>query len=211
MNRDIVKRGLLPHYRMGEVLNGFVNPMSKVIEYLASDKDDTFIDLSQLLGARMIIGSDHMRDKINKKILKPLIFNRKAFYIKRMIREVRSRHEKHTICDERCNLKETRGGIRDIEAVALMIKVINGSTRAIDQKFFKHNMKKYPRLRTEMQILHDTDYLLRTIRNLYRITEAAEDEIQRNQLKGLSELMHKGTAKKLLSKNIYKEIKKGTQ
>ena len=209
MNRDIVKRGLLPHYRMGEVLNGFVNPMYKVIEYLASDKDDTFIDLSQLLGARMIIGSDHMRDKINKKILKPLIFNRKAFYIKRMIREVRSRHEKHTICDERCNLKETRGGIRDIEAVALMIKVINGSTRAIDQKFFKHNMKKYPRLRTEMQILHDTDYLLRTIRNLYRITEAAEDEIQRNQLKGLSELMHKGTAKKLLSKNIYKEIKSG--
>jgi uncharacterized protein with ATP-grasp and redox domains len=68
-------------------------------------------------------------------------------------------------------------------------------------------MKKYPRLKTELQILHDTDYLLRTIRNLYRITEAAEDEIHRDQLKSLSELMHKSSTKMILSKDIYKEIK----
>lgn len=207
MNRNIVERGLLPHYRMGEVLNGFVNPISKVIEYLKSDEESTFIDLSQLLGARMIIGSDQMRDKLNKNILKPLIFNRKDFYIRRMINEIQSRHDENLICDERCNLKEAKGGIRDIEAIALMMKVFSGSMRSIDQKFFKHNMKKYPRLKVELQILHNTAYLLRTIRNLYRVTEAAEDEIQRDQLKGLSELMHKGSARKLLSKNIYKDIK----
>ena len=207
MNRNILKRGLLPHYRMGEVLNGFVNPISKVIEYLSSDDDDTFIDLSQMLGARMIIGSDKMNDIINKKVLKPLIFNRREFYIRRMIKEVRSRHETDLGCEDRCNIKETYGGIRDIEAIALMIKVYNGSSRTIDQKFFRYNMKKFPNLKNEMKILHDTDYILRTVRNLYRITEAAEDDIQRDQLKNMSELISKNSMKKMMSKNIYKDIK----
>ena len=207
MNRNILERGLLPHYRMGEVLKGFVNPVSKVVEYLASDEDNTFIDLSQMLGAKMIIGSDNMKNIINKKILKPLIFNRKKFYIKRMIQEMRSRHSVYAGSDERCNIKEAKGGIRAIEAVALMIKVFKGSSRAVDQKFFRHNMKKFPRLKNEMQIIHNTAYFLRTIRNLYRITEAAEDEIQRDHLQGISELIRKGSMKNKPSKSIYKEIK----
>jgi hypothetical protein len=207
MNRNILERGLLPHYRMGEVLNGFVNPISKVVEYLESDEHDTFIDLSQMLGARMIIGSDNMIDRINKKILKPLIYHRKAFYLKRMILEVRNRHENDSGCNNRCNIKEAKGGIRDIEAVALMIKVFNNSSRTIDQNFFRHNMKKFPQLKNEMQILHDTDYILRSIRNLYRITGAAEDEIQRDQLKGMSELISKGSMKGKLSDNIFNDIK----
>ena len=207
MNRNILERGLLPHYRMGEVLNGFVNPVAKVVEYLASNEDETFIDLSQLLGARMIIGSDNMKDIIYKKILKPLIYNRRNFYIRRMIQEVRSRHANDSRCDDRCNIKETKGGIRDIEALALMIKVFSGSNRVIDQKYFRHNIKKFPRLKNEMQILHETAYFLRSIRNLYRITEAAEDEIQRDQLKGMSELLTKGSMKKKISTHIYKDIR----
>ena len=124
-----------------------------------------------------------------------------------MIKEVRSRHETDLGCEDRCNIKETYGGIRDIEAIALMIKVYNGSSRTIDQKFFRYNMKKFPNLKNEMKILHDTDYILRTVRNLYRITEAAEDDIQRDQLKNMSELISKNSMKKMMSKNIYKDIK----
>jgi hypothetical protein len=207
MNRNILERGLLPHYRMGEVLNGFVNPISKVVEYLASDDDDTFIDSSQLLGARMIIGSDKMKENINKKILRPLIYQRKELYIKRMIKEVRSRNENAVGCNDRCNIKEAMGGIRDIEAVALMIKVDLGSHRSIDQRFFKHNIKKFPKLSKELQTLHDTAYLLRTVRNLYRITEAAEDEIQRDQLRNMSELVGRNSLRRKLSDHIYKDIK----
>ncbi len=206
MNRNILERGLLPHYRMGEVLNGFVNPISKVVAYLDSENDNTFIDLSQLLGARLIIGSDRMKDVINKKILKPLIYHRKEFYIKRMIKEVYDRHNNENGCKDRCNIKEAKGGIRDIEAVALMIKVYNGSYRFIDQRFFKHNIKKFPNLKNEIQTLHDTAYLLHSVRNLYRITEAAEDEIQRDQLHNISELIYKNSIKRKLSKNMFKEI-----
>ena len=118
-----------------------------------------------------------------------------------------SRHESNITCNDRCNIKEAKGGIRDIEAIALMIKVYHGSSRAIDQKFFKHNMKKFPAVSKEMQILHDTAYLLRTVRNLYRITEAAEDDIQRDQLKNMTELLSRNSLKKRLSKNIYNDIK----
>ena len=93
MNRDIVKRGLLPHYRMGEVLNGFVNPICEVLNYLSIDAEDSFIDLSQLLGARIIIGSEKIKAEILHKILVPFVFDRRAQYIKRMIQEMRHRHE----------------------------------------------------------------------------------------------------------------------
>ncbi|MEJ2545171.1 MAG: hypothetical protein P8Y99_13975, partial [Calditrichaceae bacterium] len=162
---------------------------------------------SQLLGARMIIGSDKMKENINKKILRPLIYQRKELYIKRMIKEVRSRNENAVGCNDRCNIKEAMGGIRDIEAVALMIKVDLGSHRSIDQRFFKHNIKKFPKLSKELQTLHDTAYLLRTVRNLYRITEAAEDEIQRDQLRNMSELVGRNSLRRKLSDHIYKDIK----
>lgn len=60
MNREIVKRGLLPHFRLGQILGGFVNTVSQVVEYLDSDVEESFVDLSQLLGSRIIIGSDHL-------------------------------------------------------------------------------------------------------------------------------------------------------
>jgi hypothetical protein len=211
MNRNILERGLLPHYRMGEVLNGFVNSIAKVVEYLDSEDDNTFIDLSQLLGARMIIGSDKMKDVINKKILKPLIYHKKEFYIKRMVQEVQDRHKNDDGCGDRCNIKEAKGGIRDIEAVALMIKVYNGSHRSIDQRFFKHNIKKFPNLKNELLTLHDTAYFLRAVRNFYRITEAAEDDIQRDQLSNISELVYKNSIKRKLSKNLFKDINSSLQ
>jgi len=207
MNRNILERGLLPHYRMGEMLDGYVIPISKVVEYLSSDEEDIFIDLSQLLGARMIIGSDKMQDTIRKKILKPLILNRKSFYIRRMIQEVQSRHMNDFDSGDRCNIKEANGGIRDIEAIALMVKAFTGTSRVIDQRFFRYCIKKFPQLKKEFQTLNNAAYILRSVRNLYRLTEAAEDEIQRNYVNNIAELIRKGPVKNRLSRNIYKDIK----
>ena len=187
MNREILRRGVLPHYRLGEILNGFVNPLSKIIEYLESENEEGFIDLSQLLGARIIIGSEVMRSVIYKKILDRFIFSDKGRYIKRMADEIRNRQKSIGQCDdETCNIKETKGGLRDIEGIALMLKAFLGITDPIVKDFFKEIKIYLPDITIEMDILNKCAYHLRTFRDLYRITVAAEDNINSDYLSILS-------------------------
>jgi hypothetical protein len=187
MNREILKRGVLPHYRLGEILNGFVNPISKITEYLETEEKEGFIDLSQLLGARIIIGSEIMESIIYKKILDQFIFSAKSRYINRMVNEIRSRQESVGICDnESCNIKETRGGLRDIEAIALMLKAYLGITDPIGKDFFREIKIYLPDLAVEIDTLSSSIYNLRTFRDLYRITVAAEDAINTDFLSRLS-------------------------
>jgi glutamine synthetase adenylyltransferase len=187
MNREILKRGVLPHYRLGEILEGFVTPLSKIIEYLSSGDEESFIDLSQLLGARMIVGSDVMKSVIKSKILARFVYNKRSSYIQRMITEVRSRQELIGDCTSSvCNIKETRGGLRDIEAVALMLKAYIRYNKPLTQNFFLRIKPQFPDISQELDILSQTAYLLRTIRNLYRITIAAEDNIYFEDLKRLA-------------------------
>jgi hypothetical protein len=187
MNREILKRGVLPHYRMGEILNGFVSPISKITAYLETEEEEGFIDLSQLLGARIIIGSEIMKSIIYKKILDQFIFSNKERYITRMIEEIRSRQETLGQCDEEsCNIKETRGGLRDIEAIALMLKAFLGITDPIGKDFFREIKIYLPNLAAEIDVLSQSIYNLRTFRDLYRITVAAEDAINSDYLLRLS-------------------------
>ena len=183
MNREILKRGVLPHYRLGEILNGYVSPISKITTYLQSDGHEAFIDLSQLLGARMIIGSEVMRSVLYEKILYPFIFSNKSDYIRRMIDEVRNRQEtaknsEHTDW----NVKETRGGLRDIEAVALMLKAYLGTEIPIMMDFFKDVRHFLPELDGHIDVITQSIYQLLTFRDLYWITVASEDSFHPDYL-----------------------------
>jgi len=189
MNREIVKRGVLPHYRLGEILGGFVVPISKIVDYLDSETEESFIDLSQLLGARIVVGSNVMREVINDKILNPLIFNKKSYYIQRMITEINSRQSTAKKCDnETCNLKETKGGLRDIEAIALILKAYFGISTLLSHNFFRKIKPKLPHINTELDMISESLYFLRTIRNLYRITIAAEDDLQSIYFSSLADI-----------------------
>jgi hypothetical protein len=189
MNREVLKRGVLPHYRLGEILDGFVTPVSKIEKYLDSGDDESFIDLSQLLGARMIVGSDVMKWVLKSKILDRFIFKRKFFYIYKMILEMRNRQLHMGECRTgACNIKETKGGLRDIEAVALMMKAYLHSDKPLTQNFFQSIKSKIPELASDMENISEAAYMLRTIRNLYRITIAAEDNISYEDLSLLSNI-----------------------
>ncbi len=187
MNREILKRGVLPHYRLGEILEGFVTPISKIIEYLSSGDEESFIDLSQLLGARMLVGSDVMKSVLRNKILSPFVFERRSSYIQKMIMEMRNRHELISDCKSgTCNIKETKGGLRDMEAMALMLKAYLKSNKPLTQNFFQMVKSKFPAVAGDLDNASSAVYMLRTIRNLYRITIAAEDNISSEDLTILS-------------------------
>ena len=56
-----------------------------------------------------------------------------------MTNELRNRHQSQNVYNEEevCNLKETRGGLRDIEAIALMLKAYFCITAPISHLFFR--------------------------------------------------------------------------
>jgi len=179
MNREIVKRGATPHYRLGEILGGFVNPIPRIVEYLESDDPENFIDLSQLLGSRIVIGSDLMKDLINNEILNSIIFENKADYIQQMTNEITNRQDSmRNDTGDSFNIKENRGGLRDIEAISLMIKCYLNIFEPLTSSFLRQIKTKLPEISKELDIVSDSLYFLRTIRNLYRITVAAEDDLQ---------------------------------
>jgi len=187
MNREILKRGVLPHYRLGEILGGFITPVYKIEEYLDSGDEESFIDLSQLLGARMIVGSDVMKSVLKKKILDKFVFKKNIFYIQKMILEMQNRQMHMGDCSSgSCNIKETKGGLRDIEAVALMLKAHLKSEKPLTQNYFQSVKSKFPELTADLDNISEAAYMLRTIRNLYRITIAAEDNISHEDLSILS-------------------------
>jgi UTP:GlnB (protein PII) uridylyltransferase len=183
MNREILKRGLLPHHRLGDKLGGFVVSLSQLSDYLAGDDSEVFIDLSQLLGARMVAGTPEMKDKLNDHLLRSFIFENKSGYICRMIEELRERRSKSDACGpDACNLKETKGGLRDVEALALILKAFLEITPPISQDFFQSVRSRLPELHAEIDALDRSLYFLRTVRDLYRITVSAEDTVQPDYL-----------------------------
>ncbi len=209
MNREILKRGLLPHYRIGEILGGFVSPISQITEYLDSDQDESFIDLSQLLGARMIIGSEVMESVICDKILDRFVYKRKTYYIKRMIHEILNRQEVMGRFETGiCNIKETTGGLRDIEAITLMLKAALEKNIPLSANFLSEMKIYFPDIAKTIDMVLQSRYTLRTMRNLYRITEAAEDHINRNHLSRLAYVFKKNNRPEWGSSElIYESLK----
>lgn len=193
INREILNRGLLSHYRLGEILGGFVNTFEQIADYLQSGSEDSFIDLSQLLGARMIIGSNDMELKVREYILKPFIFDRKSEYIEKMITEIKNREKINTERSKgTISLKETRGGLRDIEAIALVLKAFRSDTRALSETYFEEIKPKFPKIAEQLDTLSESIYFLRTIRNLYRLMVSAEDKIQEHYLGRLGAVFVRG-------------------
>jgi len=120
-----------------------------------------------------------MRNNLNKQILNPLIFENKTDYISKMASELENRQSSAEISiEESYNIKETTGGLRDIEAISLMIKCYLGISTPISTSFLKDVKSQLPEISSELTVLGEALYFLRSIRNLYRITVAAEDDLQ---------------------------------
>ncbi|MFO7768136.1 MAG: hypothetical protein R6W82_04145 [bacterium] len=181
MNRELLRRGLLPHYRLADVLGRYASPLGELEAYLAEENPERFIDCSQLLGARLIVGGQGLNEELISRILRPFIFDRKDAYIGSMIEEVRSRRglssldrsDGHAVC----NLKESPGGLRDIEAMGLILKAWLEIPEPLSQHFFRDITPRLPDMEKTLADLDTALARLRTVRDLHRIAVAAEDAV----------------------------------
>jgi UTP:GlnB (protein PII) uridylyltransferase len=190
MNAEIIKRGTLPHYRFADHFGHYVTLMDELDSLLSNDNDDAFIDKSQILGSRMVIGSRKFEKEFVEKIIHPHIFSKSREYILQMIAEIRSRHEDRRRDKEKdVNVKEGIGGLRDIEMILLIYKAKYGLREPINRKLMNILSEIDKRHGKDFIILADAFDFLKNVRDIYRLTVSAGDVLRADYLKRAAQIL----------------------
>jgi len=174
MNSEIVKRGIMPHYRFADHFGHYVTLIDDLDEFFEHEDETTFIDKSQMLGARMIVGSTIFQKKFEERIIHRHVYEKCDHYIGQMIAEMQSRHEdKRNTGKKNLNVKEGIGGLRDIEILLLIYKAKLRLTDPLNRKLLQTICKLDKSNEQDLcQLMRHFDFLKR-LRDLYRLTVSA--------------------------------------
>ena len=183
MNTEIMRRGTMPHFRFSDHFGSFITRFEDLKDYLSNDHEDLFIDKSQLLGSRMIVGSTTFEKDFEDQIIAPYIFDESEQYIEEMIREMESRHKKISKIEHGMSqVKETIGGLRDIEMVLLIYKAKYRLREPLNRKLMETLCRINPDNEKRFCELSKAFNFLKHIRDLYRLTVSADDYLNYDYL-----------------------------
>jgi hypothetical protein len=205
MNSEIIKRGTIPHHRFADYFGRYVIQIKELEQLLSDKRPDIFIEKSQILGARLIVGSHRFENEFFEHVIKPYIFDLKDEYITQMIGEINARHQaigaQEIIVKD--NIKESAGGLRDLEMILLIIKAQCNIVHAVNSKLFAEIAQDHKELRKDLNRLANAFVFLNNLRNSYRLTIGATDMIMPKMLNAASRLMKYQDGQRL-----YDEFKK---
>jgi UTP:GlnB (protein PII) uridylyltransferase len=155
-----------------------VTTFNQIRDLFDNPDDTTFIDMSQLMSGRRIVGSKRFDADLKQQIIEPYILARRDDYIRRLAREIRSRHR---AVDQglisRMNVKETKGGLRDIELLLLCLEARCNLWMPVSLDLHEPLREKLPHRTADLIQLFQAFTYLKHRRDLYRLTVAAEDEM----------------------------------
>lgn len=206
VNAEIIKRGTIPHHRFAEYFGRFVVRLYEIEELLSDKRPDIFIEKSQILGARLIVGSHRFEKEFVEQIVKPQIFDKKQEYIKQMVQEIHLRHiaEKESM-EKNNDIKEGIGGLRDIEMMMLIIKAQFNIKEPVNTKLFEDIAAQKSALRPALEKLSYSFSFLKKLRDIYRLTAGATDTIMPGALHNAATIMSYKTGEELYNK--FKEVR----
>ena len=191
VNSEIIKRGTIPHHRFADYFGRYVIRLTELEHLLSEKRPDIFIEKSQILGARLIVGSHRFENEFFERIIRPYIFNQKEEYIKQMVGEINARHrsignQETTVTD---NVKESPGGLRDLEMILLILKAQCNLIEPVNSRLFAVIARNQRGLQKELLRLADAFIFLNNLRNSHRLTVGATDVIIPDMLGAAARIM----------------------
>lgn len=189
MNTEMIKRGVLPHYRFAEHFGKYVVTLDELERLFEDETPDSFIDKSQILCSRLVVGSSKFEDKFEERIIRRYIFDSKSEYIDQMFAEMASRH---LIEDEELDgydVKESPGGLRDIEMMLLVYKAKFNLRQPINSLIFETLSKLDTQHVQEIEKLCTAFHFLKRVRDVYRLTVAAVDKLSPDYLSDAAKIL----------------------
>jgi hypothetical protein len=200
MNSEILKRGILPHHRFADHFDSYIIRLDTLTDYLTGGSEELFIDKAQILCSRILVGSPLIENKLQDEIITPMIFARHREFIDQLIAEMESRHSGEDDIQRR-DIKECKGGLRDIEMLLLMYKAKHKVRDPISRKFLHRLGEIEPQNKGDFAFIKNHLNFLKSLRDLYRLKVAAHDVIDPEYLPPVAESMRFGrdevTANKL--------------
>lgn len=188
MHREIVKCGILPHYHLADQTGSYICTFSQIKSILHNKSEETFIHLAQLVNARMLVGSSHFLEQFEKEILTPHIYKRKKTFIKELLKEIYSRRvDQRKLESDEIDLKDDPGGLRDIETFLIIIRTMYQIREHSNFTLLTRLQNLFPDHEADLRRLYIRYQFLRRIRNLSRLTVAADNILYIHHLVNLTE------------------------
>lgn len=190
MNTEIVKRGIMPHYRFADHFGDYITLVDELDEFLSNKHEDSFIDKSQILGARMIVGSTRFQKEFEERIIQRHIYQQYDQYRDQMMKEMNSRHQdKKNIRNHNLNVKEGVGGLRDIEIMLLIYKARYRLQQPVNRKLMETICEVDTKHKEDLCKLNKHFNFLKQLRDLYRLTVFAGNDLKIEYLEPAAKIM----------------------
>jgi UTP:GlnB (protein PII) uridylyltransferase len=179
----------MTHYRFMEHFNDYVIPLSALEAFFAASRDGDFIEKSQILESRLIVGTAAFEEQYHERIIRRFIFADADRYIADMRAEMASRHASVGDVIPMTNLKECVGGLRDIVMTTLVYKARYGIRDPLTVNILEAIARLFPEAGVELRSLHNSLCFLKTLRDVYRLTICVDDDIDFDQADVVAEIL----------------------
>lgn len=183
MNRQIARRGVIAQYRLGDRLGRFVTGLDDLAEFFSHEQDDLFVDRCQLLGSWQVAGGRRVEDALIARILQPYVFERGEDFFRRIGREIQERRAAfYAAPPGTLHIKEMPGGLREIDLAVIAAEARLGIRQPVAENLFGALERKEPAWGSIFRVLHEASDFLGAVRSAYRVTVAATDLVELDQL-----------------------------
>jgi len=196
MNKHIIRRSIMPHYKFADRFRNYVTTFDNLIELFENPDDEVFIEKSQLLGSRMIVGNSHFTKSFHEQIVNPYIFDQNDIFIDQLQEEMRSRNSFHKDVVP-IDIKESTGGLRDLENFLFILKAYYKIPDPISTKLFTVISNKVKEKEEQFNQLFMDYYFLKYVRDLYHIMVSDDDMLQTKYLDAIIDPISKSRREKV--------------
>ena len=173
------RRGLHPHNRFTGQFNAWVVRLPELIDYLSERREETFIDEAEMLEARFLLGDPALARAFNEQVVGMVLNESRELFIRDILGELDGRRDR---LPNHLNLKEGRGGLREIHLIMLALRCHAGLKGPMGASSLELVAKDLPGTEPVLRALWETHRELRRARELYRLTVAFDDNIEPEQL-----------------------------
>lgn len=213
INRELIHQGILPHHRFGELIGTFVISLETLENELQKPDSLRFINFSQLLGSRLLSGNRSTDDAI-KNLLQKYLFADPGWFINDMFDEISSRRDHSSErSNERVNVKEDPGALRDIQLAVGAVQANLGLRQPVMWRAFEELRQQFPILRNEFNAIERAYQFMRGFKDSHVLSLANGEEMATDRLRPIARRMgiensepseqEDGNAPKLMSSYTY--------
>lgn len=212
MNRQIARRGVIAQYRLGDRLGRFVTTLDELNDFFAVEQDDLFVDRCQILGSWQVAGSRRVEEALIARIVRPFVFDRAEEFFRRIAREIQERRAAfYPAAEGNLHIKEMPGGLREIDIAIIAAEARLGVREPVAENLFAALQRQDPARAAQYRTLQEVSGFLGAVRSAYRVTVAASDLVELDQLASPARILRfseRGQAGPALFAEIERQIKR---